>query len=825
MVDTYRYIFFVFRCLKELEKELEEFDGSKSKENTAIKKSVMGGDLVYDSKDMHHQSQGRTILDVVKGRDHAKSLDKLDQTPSVQNTNNFSGSTDNVSGFGVNLQSSQLDPLARASQIAGIPFQQPDGSLCYTPDPVIYNRYDHENPLQEGSHQQQSVFDSVQPEILTHNSGIEQLLRASAIVPPPDHGKKYLYTTTSNSNNDSVTQPIDRIKDLSSTSMLNSCTTSTSVNSINIYTAQSNTLPSPATTSSIDINSPAQKHYEANTEKSVSIMDNNYDIGIKKNERSRNKAIQNEHSITNTDTLELKVQGSVVKIPVSSQNSSLDIEQDGSNCPYEKVIHEQTAKTSQTTTLDEHEVSSGTSILVLDSRPPTSLPIQSDSTFDISTKDIPDSYHAEDEDSLPVDQISNKIEQNKTDASKIQNSATTRKNIERHSLQNSKPKIDNVTTQGKNSCPATAVEFTKLKVKAAKNNKINNTAKEDNLKAKERKTKQQMPKRTAEEDKTKPNVQSKRKSKGTGTEEGETLRIVRQSKESASKRNKTHTTRLIETVKKAINEKIKESFANQKKEKETNLFNSNHDRTIGRKNEKKKRKRVEPQQNNSENNTAVKKVKEEIPEKISVFIENLASDEQESTELLPNKELAYNSENEVKVKSTDIDKASFKKRLSRKYRKTKTDLPVIKCKECGNRCNKKGYCKVCKIECPFCDKKFTKCLSAQKLYQTHVKKHINDPRPYPCTACDMKFSSEWFLKRHVENKHINQTDLGPFMCEICSKNFTTSKFFTVKPVVSRYSKRRPKIGFQDRLSLNAGQKYCKMLQGILGAFCNTFNLL
>ena len=35
---------------------------------------------------------------------------------------------------------------------------------------------------------------------------------------------------------------------------------------------------------------------------------------------------------------------------------------------------------------------------------------------------------------------------------------------------------------------------------------------------------------------------------------------------------------------------------------------------------------------------------------------------------------------------------------------------------------------------------------------------------------------------------------------------------TVKPVLSGHSERRPKIGFQDRLSLNAGQKYCKMLQ-------------
>ena len=35
--------------------------------------------------------------------------------------------------------------------------------------------------------------------------------------------------------------------------------------------------------------------------------------------------------------------------------------------------------------------------------------------------------------------------------------------------------------------------------------------------------------------------------------------------------------------------------------------------------------------------------------------------------------------------------------------------------------------------------------------------------------------------------------------------------YTVKPVLSGHSK-RPKIGFQDHLSLNAGQKYCRMLQ-------------
>ena len=35
---------------------------------------------------------------------------------------------------------------------------------------------------------------------------------------------------------------------------------------------------------------------------------------------------------------------------------------------------------------------------------------------------------------------------------------------------------------------------------------------------------------------------------------------------------------------------------------------------------------------------------------------------------------------------------------------------------------------------------------------------------------------------------------------------------TVKPVLNGHSKRRPKNVFQDRLSLNEGQMYCRMLQ-------------
>ena len=44
----------------------------------------------------------------------------------------------------------------------------------------------------------------------------------------------------------------------------------------------------------------------------------------------------------------------------------------------------------------------------------------------------------------------------------------------------------------------------------------------------------------------------------------------------------------------------------------------------------------------------------------------------------------------------------------------------------------------------------------------------------------------------------------------------------VKPAKRGHSKRRPKIGFQDLLSLNAGQKYCRMLQGEHSEILSTF---
>ena len=43
-----------------------------------------------------------------------------------------------------------------------------------------------------------------------------------------------------------------------------------------------------------------------------------------------------------------------------------------------------------------------------------------------------------------------------------------------------------------------------------------------------------------------------------------------------------------------------------------------------------------------------------------------------------------------------------------------------------------------------------------------------------------------------------------------------------KTCVKRPLSKRPKMGFQDHLSLDAGQKYCRMLQGEQSAILSTF---
>ena len=77
-------------------------------------------------------------------------------------------------------------------------------------------------------------------------------------------------------------------------------------------------------------------------------------------------------------------------------------------------------------------------------------------------------------------------------------------------------------------------------------------------------------------------------------------------------------------------------------------------------------------------------------------------------------------------------------------------------------------------------------------------------------VCVVKGSTATCQCRH--DYHVNH--LG-----ICVKDIGT---FTVKPVLSGHSKRRLKIGFQDPLSLNVAQNYCRMLQKEHSALLSTF---
>ena len=62
------------------------------------------------------------------------------------------------------------------------------------------------------------------------------------------------------------------------------------------------------------------------------------------------------------------------------------------------------------------------------------------------------------------------------------------------------------------------------------------------------------------------------------------------------------------------------------------------------------------------------------------------------------------------------------------------------------------------------------------------------------------------------------TQLNTISCIFLQK----IKLNTVKPVLSGQSQRRQELGFQDRLWLNAGQKYCRMLPLEHSAILSTF---
>ena len=60
------------------------------------------------------------------------------------------------------------------------------------------------------------------------------------------------------------------------------------------------------------------------------------------------------------------------------------------------------------------------------------------------------------------------------------------------------------------------------------------------------------------------------------------------------------------------------------------------------------------------------------------------------------------------------------------------------------------------------------------------------------------------------------------LTSVNTPSLRASHVYYSKTCVKRPLSKRPKIGFQDELSLDAGQKYCRMLQGEHSAILSTF---
>ena len=83
------------------------------------------------------------------------------------------------------------------------------------------------------------------------------------------------------------------------------------------------------------------------------------------------------------------------------------------------------------------------------------------------------------------------------------------------------------------------------------------------------------------------------------------------------------------------------------------------------------------------------------------------------------------------------------------------------------------------------------------------------------------FSKSTYWKTSFRNKiRVSKgLDLGPgYQHSTAILVSDTLHYNTVKPVVSGHSK-NTKIGFQDRLSLNEGRKYCRMLSSAIPLTC------
>ena len=115
-------------------------------------------------------------------------------------------------------------------------------------------------------------------------------------------------------------------------------------------------------------------------------------------------------------------------------------------------------------------------------------------------------------------------------------------------------------------------------------------------------------------------------------------------------------------------------------------------------------------------------------------------------------------------------------------------------------------------------------LTFEMAFGLEETKDLNIMGFFPMTGEVFRGGKACLLGSNMALQHINQRDdiLHGYRLNLIWRDSKASIFEYNKTCVKRPLSKRLKIGFEDQLSLNAGQKNCRMLQGEHSAILSTF---
>ena len=138
-----------------------------------------------------------------------------------------------------------------------------------------------------------------------------------------------------------------------------------------------------------------------------------------------------------------------------------------------------------------------------------------------------------------------------------------------------------------------------------------------------------------------------------------------------------------------------------------------------------------------------------------------------------------------------------------------------------------------KYEYRMLELEFSLLCSRYGQYMSFVE--FSEPKPFYFCMLYIKYVYK-IVGNCSDKQEVMHAIFGPWCEKTCLQGFQPSKTQTYllkyrdkleysKTCLNWLLKKKTKIGFQDRLSLNAGQKYCRMLQGEHSAILSTYTKL